>query len=207
MKLFSKLICDIKKFKKINLILSGGKSPLGHYKILFKQKLNWDNINLYLLDDRLVKLDNKNSNYFNINKILVQNNIYNKIQPINKIYLNSNKINSLAKYLKNSATIAILGMGNDGHYGSIFVESSKYDLLTDISKSPKFYRTEPIGSPRVSRVTMNLSMILLSLKIYLILNTRKKINLFKKAKIFKNTKRYSICSLIKYSNKIAIIKN
>ena len=54
---------------------------------------------------------------------------------------------------------------------------------------------------------MNLSMFLLSSKIYLILNNKKKINLYKKANISLNTRTIPISSLIKASKKITIIKN
>ena len=69
MSLSQKLIKDCKKLKKLNLILSGGNSPLKDYKNLFKAKLNWKDIDLYLSDERLVKTNNKQSNFFNINKI------------------------------------------------------------------------------------------------------------------------------------------
>ena len=46
---------DIKDKKKTSLILSGGKSPLKHYRKLFKKKINWSNVNFFLLDERLVK--------------------------------------------------------------------------------------------------------------------------------------------------------
>ena len=96
-------------------------------------------------------------------------------------------------------------MGNDGHYASIFIKSKKYSLLTDTSQPPNFYTVESIGKPKLRRITMNLSMILLSSKIYLILNNKNKIQLFKKAKKLKNTNAYAICSLIKNAKKINII--
>ncbi len=87
MSLSQKLIKDCKKLKKLNLILSGGNSPLKDYKNLFKAKLNWKDIDLYLSDERLVKTSNKQSNFFNINKILKENNLEKKLKPINKIFL------------------------------------------------------------------------------------------------------------------------
>ena len=204
MKLSLKLIKDIKRFKKINLILSGGRSPIKEYEKLFKKKLNWENVSLFLLDDRLVRTNDKRSNYYNINRILEKNNLHNKLCSINKYYLNKTKINQISKKLQKKKTIAVLGMGNDGHYASIFRESKKYKLLTNILKKPYFYRVEPLGKPKVSRVTMNLSMILLSSKIYLILNNKTKRNLFNHAKKFKDCDRYSICSLLQNRKKIII---
>lgn len=204
MKLSLKLTKDITRFKKINLILSGGRSPIKEYESLFKKKLNWENVSLFLLDDRLVRINDKRSNFYNINKILEKNNLHNKLRPINKYYLNKTKISYISKKLQKKKTITVLGMGNDGHYASIFRESKKYKLLTNVSNKPSIYRVEPLGKPKVARVTMNLSMILLSSKIYLILNNKTKKNLYKRAKDFKDCDRYSICSLIQNCKKIII---
>lgn len=207
MNLAKKLIKDLKKFKKVNLILSGGKSPLKDYKILFNEKLKWDDINLFLLDERLVRLNDKKSNFYNINKILKTSNLKNKLEPINKIYSDKIKINKISKKLKKNTTIAVLGMGTDGHYASIFLNSKKYNLLTNLRAPPGIFKVEALGIPKVSRVTMNLSMISLSSKIYLILNNKKKISLYKKACISLDYKKYSICSLLEASKKIVLIKN
>ena len=200
MNLVKKLIKDLKKFKKVNLILSGGKSPLKDYKILFNKKLKWNDINLFLLDDT-------KSNFYNINKILKTSNLKNKLEPINKIYSDKIKINRISKKLKKNTTIAVLGMGTDGHYASIFLNSKKYNFLTDLRAPPSILKVEASGVPKVSRVTMNLSMISLSSKIYLILNNKKKISLYKKACISLDYKKYPICSLMKTSKKIILIKN
>ena len=52
---------------------------------------------------------------------------------------------------------------------------------------------------------MNLSMILLSKKIYLILNTKHKLKIFKKAIKEKSYNKFSIYSLFKYSKNKLII--
>ena len=100
MNLSQKLIKDCKKLKKLNLILSGGNSPLKDYKNLFKAKLNWKDIDLYLSDERLVKINNKQSNFFNINKILKENNLEKKLKPINKIFLQKKKIMKILNNIK-----------------------------------------------------------------------------------------------------------
>ena len=55
-----------------------------------------------------------------------------------------------------------------------FFKFKKYKLLTDLRSPPSFNKVEALGVPKVPRVTMNLSMILLSSKIYLILNNKKR---------------------------------
>ena len=70
MNLIKKILNDINNSKKINLILAGGTSPLKFYDQLFKQKIDWKKVNLFLKDERLVSIFSKYSNYKNINSIL-----------------------------------------------------------------------------------------------------------------------------------------
>jgi len=66
MDLSDRIFQDIKDKKKTSLILSGGNSPLKHYRKLFKKKINWSNVNFFLLDERLVNIKSKLSNFYNI---------------------------------------------------------------------------------------------------------------------------------------------
>ena len=63
--------------------------------------------------------------------------------------------------------MSLIGIGDDGHFASIFSGSKNYHNLIDIKKKPNFYQTESLGNPKVKRITMNLSMILNSEKIIL----------------------------------------
>ncbi len=195
----------IKKNKNVNLILSGGNSPLKYYRLLSKEKLNWEKINFFFIDERNVDINSKYSNFKKINKIFKKNILQHKLKPLNKKFLSEKLLNKKIFLLKKYKTISIIGMGNDGHYASIFSNSKKFKKLININLKPNILSTEKIGNPKVKRFTMNLSMILLSSKIFLILNNQKKIILFKKAIKFKNEKIYPIYSLIKKAkNRILI---
>ena len=63
MRLVNQVIEDINKAKKINLILTGGNSPLKFYDKLFRSKVNWKKVNLFMTDERAVNIKSKNSNY------------------------------------------------------------------------------------------------------------------------------------------------
>ncbi len=96
-------------------------------------------------------------------------------------------------------------MGEDGHYASIFSHSKLFKKLINTNSPPRILITERIGNPKVKRATMNLSMILLSKKIYLILNSKKKLKLFYNAVKEKDHHKYSIYSLIEKTKKKLII--
>jgi 6-phosphogluconolactonase/glucosamine-6-phosphate isomerase/deaminase len=82
MRLVNQVIEDINKAKKINLILTGGNSPLKFYDKLFRSKVNWKKVNLFMTDERAVNIKSKNSNYKKINSILSKNNLSEKLKPL-----------------------------------------------------------------------------------------------------------------------------
>ena len=63
-------------------------------------------------------------------------------------------------------------MGEDGHFASLFSEHimQNPDDINNKSK-PNIIYTKPMGQPCHERISMNLSMILRSLKIYLLVST------------------------------------
>ena len=123
----------IKKGKKPVLILSGGDSPINLYKSISKFNLNWSKVIGHLLDERNVGLNNKFSNYNLLKKNLKINKAHNiKIFSLLSIAKDNKKKKAMINLFKNSKPLAILGMGNDGHYASIFSNSK----ITEEGVSP-----------------------------------------------------------------------
>ena len=205
MNLIKKILNDINNSKKINLILAGGTSPLKFYDQLFKQKIDWKKVNLFLKDERLVSIFSKYSNYKNINSILKKNNLFNKLKPLNKNSTQKKNIKLITNSLKKHKTICFLGLGYDGHFASIFYNSKKYKELINLKKRPSILITDKVGKPFVKRATMNLSMLNYSSRFYLILNNKSKVNLFKEILNSKNIEIYSILNLVNLAkNRISI---
>ena len=205
MNLIKKILNDINNSKKINLILAGGTSPLKFYDQLFKQKIDWKKVNLFLKDERLVSIFSKYSNYKNINSILKKNNLFNKLKPLNINSTQKKNIKLITNSLKKHKTICFLGLGYDGHFASIFNNSKKYKELINLKKKPSILITDKVGKPFVKRATMNLSMLNYSSRFYLILNNKSKVNLFKEILNSKNIEIYSILNLINLAkNRISI---
>jgi 6-phosphogluconolactonase/glucosamine-6-phosphate isomerase/deaminase len=74
-----------------------------------------------------------------------------------------------------------------------------------LKRKPNILITEKIGKPFIKRITMNLKMLNLSSKIYLILDNKKKIRIFKNILNSKNNNLYSILTLLNLAkNKISI---
>jgi 6-phosphogluconolactonase len=120
-----------KKSKRLTFVLTGGKSPIKLYKALSKtKKIEWENVDFFIGDERYIK---ENSKYSNIN--LCKKYFLNKSKisskQIFKISINNKSIkkdtlnyeNKIKKYFLNKKVIfdiVLLGIGNDGHIASLF---------------------------------------------------------------------------------------
>ncbi len=138
-----------------NIALSGGNTPKLMFEKLSKlEKLNWENVNIFLVDERYINLDNKNSN-FNMIKNHLINNIDIPLENIKNVNY-SNNINesareyrdriikqfSLSKENPNPVFDLIhLGIGEDGHTASIFdLKKINNNKLIDITRGEKYKR-------------------------------------------------------------------
>ena len=152
-----------------SFIVSGGSSPVTIFQEMSQMNTDWSNIDVSLVDDRVVDPTHLDSNEKLVNDLLITNNASNA----NFISI-CNDAESL-KDLNRPYTVMLLGMGEDGHFASLFpslIKSNKeyFDLFSE----PDIFFTEPMGSPCHSRVSMNLSMILQSENIFLLVSSKKK---------------------------------
>lgn len=175
-----------------SLVLSGGSSPISIYEELSNIDLSWSKVFLTLVDDRLVDPDHKDSNQ----KLLHNHLIKNKAKNINFFPLTENFLSNTE--FKKPFDITLLGMGEDGHFASLFPDMINQYEAFDINASPKILITPPQGNPLIPRITMNLSLIMESLNIILLVKGKAKQNIFEKAK---KEKKLPIHHLIKNRNR------
>ena len=192
-----KLISDrlnssIKNIGSGSLVVSGGTSPISIYEELSNIDLSWSKVFLTLVDDRLVDPDHKDSNQ----KLLHNHLIKNKAKNINFFPLTENFLSNTE--FKKPFDITLLGMGEDGHFASLFPDMINQYEAFDINVSPKILITSPQGNPLIPRITMNLSLIMESLSIILLVKGKAKQNIFEKAK---KEKKLPIHYLIKNRNR------
>lgn len=191
----------LKKFKEIysekngnlNIALSGGNTPKEFYNLLSMEKeIKWDNIHIFLVDERYVNWHNKDSN-----SKLILDNLTSCIKiPIENIHLipflksidHSKKCyeQKLIQHfnLKNdeipSFDIIFLGIGTDGHIGSIFpeiFEENKENFLTLTDNKEKY---------GYERISMGIKMLNMSSNIIFLVSGDNKADILKDILINKN---------------------
>ncbi len=138
-----------------NIAFSGGNTPVLMLEKLSKlTKLDWKKVNIFLVDERYVSTDSKNSNFNMINKHLLNNiNIHSEnIKKINYLDNLDKAVKEYKKMLIDQFSLSTvnsnpvfdfihLGIGRDGHTASIFEpERINNDKLIDITSGEKFKR-------------------------------------------------------------------
>ena len=159
-----------------SLVVSGGSSPIRIYEELSNIDISWSRVFLTLVDDRFVDTDHKDSNQ----KLLYNHFIKNKAKDIKFFPLTKNFLTKTN--FKKPFDITLLGMGEDGHFASLFPDMINDNDAFDLNESPKILITPPQGNPYLPRITMNLSLIMKSINIVLLIKGKAKQDIFNKAK-------------------------
>ena len=175
--IFNELEKDLCENAQSTFIVSGGSSPVQIFKDLSAMEAKWSDINISLVDDRVVDINHEDSNEKLVKELLIKD----KAKDANFISICTQSKDLLN--LKRPFGVMLLGMGEDGHFASLFprlIETNPeyFDLESDA----EIFFTEPLGDPCHKRVSMNLSMILESKNIYLLVSSEKKLKVLNQAK-------------------------
>ena len=106
------------------LLLSGGSTPSGVYRLLSEENLDWTKVHVGLVDERFVPADSPLSNFKLLKETLGQNAainvaIYPMVLTASDYDQNLKEI-EMAYRIFTDPDICLLGMGPDGHTASIF---------------------------------------------------------------------------------------
>ena len=153
---------------RASFVVSGGSSPVKIFNDLSKSDLDWSKVSVTLVDDRVVSSEHSDSN----EKLLKENLFINNASAAKFISLKSDSEEVMN--INRPFDIMLLGMGEDGHFASLFPELVDNSNYFDLSANPEIIFTEPMGNPCHKRVSMNLSMIMQSKKIILLVSSSAK---------------------------------
>lgn len=141
-----------------SFVVSGGSSPAGIFAALVAgehdAEIDWARVTITLVDDRQVPDDHADSNRKLIRSQLLQG-------PVATAQFLPLTIDGPVADMARPFDVMLLGMGPDGHFASLF-PSMVDDAAMSVETTPAIIQTGPQGNPLWPRISMNLSMILQS---------------------------------------------
>lgn len=113
---------DLATHARARLLLSGGTTPAPVYRALSKAPLDWSRVDVALVDERWLQPDDPDSNALLVRETLLQNHAAAAhFEPLTRIGRTLEESVATANVLAHqSASVAVLGMGADGHTASLF---------------------------------------------------------------------------------------
>ena len=138
------------------IAVSGGSTPVQCYEFLSQTDLAWARVNITLTDERIVPTNHIDSN----TRMLKQHLIHNEAKQ-------ANFVDMMDMPLSEPFSAVLLGMGEDGHFASIFPDSAERGVALDTT-NPAGVLTVQTKASVHSRCTFNLSALLNSSHIFLL---------------------------------------
>jgi len=159
-----------------SFVVCGGNSPLQLYKNLSSKNLDWSKVSIFLGDDRLVPADHEDSNNYLIHQYLIKNNA--SSASFRSLFDHKDSIESI----QFPFDVVLLGLGNDGHFASLFPAQLTIPKAFDAEASPAIIVSDQeLGSPSYKRISMNLSLLINTKRCILLVPSSEKRKIVEKA--------------------------
>jgi 6-phosphogluconolactonase len=156
--------------EETTLILSGGRSPIETYRQLAGAPLPWECVHVMLTDERVVPSDDDR-----LNEKMVRENLMQSAASAARF----EKLDQGRCWSDFSACCALVGMGEDGHFASLFPDLESLAGLLDLSRPPGVHLVSTSAS-EVDRLTMNLAALVRASRVILLVSGAKKRSIVEK---------------------------
>jgi 6-phosphogluconolactonase len=169
-----------------SLIVSGGTTPARCFDELSALPLDWSRTHVVLSDERWVAPDNDDSNEKLVRDSLLKNKASSaKLLPVfhstTTIVRRCDEIDRQIRGLPFPFACALLGMGEDGHFASLFPDAENLDDGLDVDNEQLCIPVTTEGSPH-QRVSLTLAAISRSDAIVLLMFGEGKREVYEQAK-------------------------
>lgn len=185
---------------KASIALSGGTTPLPILNILKNHMLNWERLQFFMVDERVVPIANESSNYGNIKRIFFDfvssssYSMFDENSTLDECVISYEKI--LKRDIKRNQngfpviSLVLLGMGEDGHIASLFPNTE------GLLEQEKCVIVNRIPQLNTQRISMTYPMITSAEEVIVFIKGEKKIKIFEELKQGKGH-QYPIHKLLK----------
>lgn len=149
MESLDKIVKEVSKYiaskERVIMALPGGRSIVPFLKKFKEEKIDWNKIHFFMVDERLVSISDKESNFKHISEVFFSELIASgKLSPFNlhpfMIEKGTKEYETKLKSFGGKFDIIAFGVGEDGHIGALFPDYSVLDeseYFFEIHESPK----------------------------------------------------------------------
>ncbi|MFC3875042.1 6-phosphogluconolactonase [Neisseria musculi] len=184
------------------LAVSGGRSPIAFFEALSQKNLDWQNIGITLVDERIVPTTHADSNTGLVRRHLLQNQAA-AAQWIPVVEAGTTETGLQPETVVQTALqhyrqpdVLVLGMGGDGHTASLFPQAPQLDKGLDRNNPTPLLHTTPVTAPH-ERVSMTLAAIAQTPAVFLAIGGAEKKAVFDQAAAAPN-KAYPVSYIINH---------
>ncbi|MEL0642310.1 6-phosphogluconolactonase [Pseudoalteromonas aliena] len=179
----------IKNDGRAVLMVSGGSSPAAAYKHLSTLDLDWQHVDVAMVDERWVDSSHEKSNEAFIRSTLLQNhgsaaNFITMKNTAATAQQGAQECEAAYNELKSPCDVTILGMGPDGHTASLFpnADGLEHGLTTTQSVCAINAIQSDVTGSITERMTLTLNAIAQSKVVKLLISGEEKLAVYKQAK-------------------------
>jgi 6-phosphogluconolactonase len=180
----------LSKHGSATLFVSGGSTPTPLYEALSKTELAWKKVKIALVDERWVDQENSASNEALVRRTLLINNAkaaaFTGMKTADKHAKGGqSKTETAYRSLPQPFTVAIVGMGIDGHTASLFphadglntaLKTESEQLTVAIKAKPS-----PVTGQHIERLSLTLAGLLKCERLIILLTGEDKLAVFDQA--------------------------
>ncbi len=172
------------------LVVSGGSTPQPLFERLATTRLAWDRVTFVPSDERWLATDHKASNEHLIRSSLLQDraaagNLQGLKLDFSTAEEAESELNRQLEPVLSDYAAAVVGMGLDGHFASIFPGTSRQTAALDMTSEQLCYAIDATGCPvagdYTERMTLSLRALVNARHIYLLITGQEKLRLVEKA--------------------------
>ena len=165
------------------LAVSGGRSPIPLFHALSEAAIDWPRVLITLVDERFVPTDHDDSNENLVRRHLLRARAAKA--PFQGLITHPRDIMSCvlqANRQARSMTVAILGMGEDGHTASLFPDAPELAAGLDLHNPHAYLAITPISAPH-GRISLTLAALLKARHLLVALKGQHKRAMFEQARM------------------------
>jgi 6-phosphogluconolactonase len=169
-----------------SLVVSGGRTPEPFFRELRTETTDWGNVSITLADERWVDTASEQSNERFVREVLLQD----KASTAHFIGLKNTAATPeqgvewawrSIKRIARPFDAVLLGMGDDGHFASLFPGSLGLVKALDLTATPGCVAMNALTAPH-ARISLNLSALLDARRIVLLLGGAEKWKVYERAR-------------------------